>query len=278
MSTPPVSMKSRPGELGGIAPLADVLSVRAFDDLGRGTYADVIRAIDWVVANKASHNIRILNLSFGTEPRSYYWDDPMNQAVMAAWQAGIVVVASAGNTGPDAMTIGAPGNVPYVITVGAMTDNYTPENFYDDFLASFSSAGPTVEGFVKPDMVAPGGHARGLMKSNTYLATTYDELSAGVEVHRIHGDCHLGNLLLRDDVFWVLDFDDMVVGPAVQDLWLALPGRDDLALTHDGVLDVKVANVGLEQGIGRVKWLDAGLDIVGGIKDRAKAVSHDGLM
>ena len=45
---------------------------------------------------------------------------------MATWQAGIVVVASAGNTGPNAMTIGVPGNVPYVITVGAMTDNVTP--------------------------------------------------------------------------------------------------------------------------------------------------------
>ncbi len=50
---------------------------------------------------------------------SHYWEDPLNQAVMAAWQAGIVVVASAGNTGPDPMTIGVPGNVPYIITVGA---------------------------------------------------------------------------------------------------------------------------------------------------------------
>ena len=77
---------------------------------------------------------------------------------MKAWQAGIVVVASAGNTGPNPMSIGVPGNMPYVITVGAMTDNYTPSNAADDKLASFSSAGPTHEGFVKPDVVAPGGH------------------------------------------------------------------------------------------------------------------------
>ena len=55
------------------------------------------------------------------------------------------------------MTIGVPGNVPYIITVGAMTDNYTPADGTDDFLASFSAAGPTVEGFVKPELVAPGG-------------------------------------------------------------------------------------------------------------------------
>ena len=54
------------------------------------------------------------------------------------------------------MTIGVPGNVPYVITVGAMTDSFTREDPNDDILATFSSAGPTAEGFVKPDIVAPG--------------------------------------------------------------------------------------------------------------------------
>ncbi len=67
---------------------------------------------------RTSYGIRVLNLSFSAPPQSHYWDDPLNQAVMAAWQAGIVVVASAGNTGPEPMTIGVPGNVPYVITVG----------------------------------------------------------------------------------------------------------------------------------------------------------------
>ena len=73
------------------------------------------------------------------------------------WQAGIVVVTSAGNGGPTPMSIGVPGNVPYVVTVGALTDNYTPSNGSDDRLASFSATGPTYEGFVKPELVAPGG-------------------------------------------------------------------------------------------------------------------------
>ena len=93
-----------------------------------GRYADVIAGMNWIVANRAKYNIRVLNLSFGAQPQSYYWDDPLNQAVMAAWRAGIVVVASAGNDGPDPMTIDVPGNVPYVITVGALTDNNTPYN------------------------------------------------------------------------------------------------------------------------------------------------------
>ena len=78
---------------------------------GGGTYADVIRGIDWAVTNKDAYNIRVLNCSFSAPPQSSYWLDPLNQAVMRAWQAGIVVVASAGNTGPDPMTVGVPGNV-----------------------------------------------------------------------------------------------------------------------------------------------------------------------
>ena len=73
-----------------------------------------------------------------TPARSRYWDDPLNKAVMRAWQSGIVVVVSAGNSGPLPQTVGVPGNVPYVITVGAMTDNYTTNNKTDDRLATFS--------------------------------------------------------------------------------------------------------------------------------------------
>jgi Ser/Thr protein kinase RdoA (MazF antagonist) len=68
------------------------------------------------------------------------------------------------------------------------------------------------------------------------IADLAEERLAGVAVHRIHADLHLGNLLLREErtpdgggwmpVLNLLDFDDMAVGPAVQDLWLALPGRD----------------------------------------------------
>ena len=62
------------------------------------------------------------------------------------------------------------------------------------------------------------------------IAAIADRRMAGVPVHRIHGDLHLGNILFRDGLLRVLDFDDMVIGPAVQDLWLALPGRDEWAL------------------------------------------------
>jgi len=62
-------------------------------------------------------------------------------------------------------------------------------------------------------------------KAARRIADVLDEGLSGVSLHRIHGDLHHGNLLLRDNVLRVVDFDDMVVGPAVQDLWLLLPGR-----------------------------------------------------
>ncbi|MGB5581516.1 MAG: S8 family peptidase, partial [Woeseia sp.] len=167
----------------GIAPNVGLIGVKAFGADGSGSYADVIRGLDWIVAKRDFHNIRIINMSFSAAPKSHYWDDPLNQAVMAAWQAGIVVIASAGNTGPDAMTIGVPGNVPYVITVGAMTDNYTPTDNSDDRLASFSAAGPTVEGFVKPDVVAPGGRILGIMDGKKQLIPQEHAEFAAEEKH-----------------------------------------------------------------------------------------------
>ena len=96
------------GGFGSVAPGATLVPVKAFDANGQGSYADVIRGLDWIVANKDTYGIRVLNLSFSAPPRSHYWNDPLNQAVMRAWQAGIVVVASAGNGGPNPMTVGVP--------------------------------------------------------------------------------------------------------------------------------------------------------------------------
>ena len=167
------------GSYSGIAPDSELTVIRAFDSEGKGTYADVVRAISFVVENKDRLNIDVINMSFGGQPRSHYWDDPINQAVMTAWDAGIVVIASAGNLGPDPMSVTVPGNNPYVVTVGAMTDSYTPDDPSDDKLASFSGVGPTLEGHVKPEVISPGGHIRGLMQSDTTLAEAHPEFHDG---------------------------------------------------------------------------------------------------
>ena len=173
------------GQYLSIAPQANLVIVRALDGYGAGSYSNIIAGINWIVANRKKYNIRVLNLSLGATPESYYWQDPLDQAVMAAWQAGIVVVVAAGNDGPSPMTIDVPGNVPYVITVGALTDNYQPYNTSDWRLASFSSMGPTYEGFVKPEVVAPGGHMVASMASGSYLANI-DPNSMNIDRADVH--------------------------------------------------------------------------------------------
>jgi serine protease AprX len=163
------------GHYVGIAPGVNFVSVRVLDGNGMGTYADVLRGLNWVVQNKDRYNVRVLNMSMYATPVAPYWVDPYNLAVMAAWKAGIVVVASAGNDGPEPLSVGVPGNTPYIITVGAFTDNYTPNNFGDDYIPEFSAAGPTLDAFVKPDVIAPGAHMSSLMRNNTYLAQNYPE-------------------------------------------------------------------------------------------------------
>ena len=163
------------GNFQGVAPGVNLVAVRVLDANGTGTYSNVIAGIQWVIAQKARYNIRVMNLSLSAPPHSFYWQDPLNQAVMAAWNAGIVVVAAAGNFGPGPQTIGVPGNVPYVITVGAVTDNYHPLQPGQYKLASFSSTGPTYEGFVKPEVVAMGGHILAYAPDNGTLAEEFPQ-------------------------------------------------------------------------------------------------------
>ena len=157
------------GSYKGIAPDAQLVAIKAFDEEGQGDFLDIVRGIQWVVEHREQLNIRVLNLSFAARPRWPYFLDPINQALMHAWAAGITVVAAAGNEGPEPMTIGSPGNLPYIITVGAYTDSWTVDDRNDDYIPGFSSRGPTPSGHIKPDLVAPGGHIAGLASPGSTL-------------------------------------------------------------------------------------------------------------
>jgi len=169
------------GSFRGIAPDVNLVSVKAFEANGQGDFLSIIRGLQWVHDNRERYDIRILNLSFAARPRWPYWLDPINQAVMRLWQAGIVVVAAAGNEGPGSMTVGSPGNLPYIITVGSVTDSWTTDTENDDYIPDFSSRGPTPSGHIKPDIVAPGGHMSGLTRPGSTLHTEFPEyqLSTG---------------------------------------------------------------------------------------------------
>lgn len=172
----PTTKAGKPtGSFKGIAPDVGLVSVKAFDVAGQGDFLDIVRGIQWVVDNRETYNIRVLNLSFAARPRWHYWLDPINQAAMHAWASGITLVAAAGNEGPEAMTIGSPGNLPFLITVGAVTDSWTPTDRDDDYIPDFSSRGPTPSAHIKPDIVAPGGHITGLTRPGSSLTLEHPE-------------------------------------------------------------------------------------------------------
>jgi serine protease AprX len=163
--------------LKGIAPNASIVDLRVLDDTGAGTDSGVIAAIDRAIQLKTAYNIRVINLSLGRPIQETYKNDPLCQAVEAAWKAGIVVVVAAGNNGRDNSvgndgygTIQSPANDPYVITVGAMKAMGTYSRT-DDLIASYSSKGPSgIDFVVKPDLVAPGNHLVSLEAPKSVLA------------------------------------------------------------------------------------------------------------
>jgi serine protease AprX len=144
------------GRYSGVAPDANLISIKASDDDGNATVLDVIAGIQFAIDHKAEYNIRVLNLSLESTVAESYKTDPLDAAVEAAWFGGIFVVAAAGNRGPgDEKVRFAPGNDPYIVTVGAVDDQGTKE-IGDDLPATWSSRGTTQDGFSKPDIYAPG--------------------------------------------------------------------------------------------------------------------------
>ncbi len=167
------TQKGNDGEWNGVAPGVNLVGVRVLDEDGVGTYESVISGLQWVFLKKSQYNIRIVNLSLVAPVQSAYWADPLNQAVTAIWASGITVIVAAGNSGPNPLSITVPGNNPYVVTVGAFTDNFTPNNWDDDYITPFSGAGPTLDGFAKPDLVAPGAHMVSVVPDHSLLVDQY---------------------------------------------------------------------------------------------------------
>lgn len=141
----------------GVARNAPLVDVRVAASTGQALTSDIIAAVDWVLANKSNYNIRVANFSLvGTRAASFRVD-PLDRAVEKLWLSGVVVVAAAGNNGSayGPVGIGAPANDPFVITVGAL-DIMKTLGYQDDTRATWSAYGPTADGFMKPDVAAPG--------------------------------------------------------------------------------------------------------------------------
>ncbi len=167
---------------GGIAPGAQLINVRVLGGTGMGLTSDVIAGIDWAVANRSKYNIRIINLSLGHPVFEPAATDPLCAAVARAVNAGVIVVAAAGNYGvapngaPILGGITSPGNSPLALTVGAV-NTWGTVGRSDDAVATYSSRGPTrYDLAVKPDVAAPGNKIISLEANKSYLPAAYSFL------------------------------------------------------------------------------------------------------
>ena len=158
----------------GIAPGAQVLAVKAATADGSTDVSEVIAGLDWIVAHRNDNgmDVRVVNLSFGTDSTQSYLLDPLTAAVENAWRHGIVVVVSAGNEGNATTSLTDPAMDPYVIAVGASDPHLQVNGWQSPVVASFSNSGNATR---IPDLVAPGRSIVGLRDPGSYVDTEHPE-------------------------------------------------------------------------------------------------------
>ena len=142
------------GVYAGIAPESGLFVTKVLDKKGNGNTEQVLKAIDYVIENRAQYNIRILNISVGMLPTADEAEKThLMAAVEKAWKHGIVVVAAAGNNGPGKNSVTIPGQCKSIITVGSI-DDYVRHG--RGLKKGYSGRGPTECCVVKPEILAPG--------------------------------------------------------------------------------------------------------------------------
>ena len=184
------------GRYSGVAPGATIYNLRVLNSQGVGRVSSVLAALNDLLLYHVNYNIRVVNMSLGMPAIDSYRDDPVCVAVRKLVDAGVVVVAAAGNNGKNAAgdkvygLIHAPGNEPSAITVGASNDAGTVGR-QDDCVTTFSSRGPTrsfwtdeagqrhYDHVMKPDLVAPGNKIVSAESESNYLVRTNPTLDAG---------------------------------------------------------------------------------------------------
>jgi serine protease AprX len=161
----------QPGGYRGVAPDSRILSVKVGDADGGVDVTQVIAAVDWIVQHRYDDgmNIRVINLSYGTNSRQSYTNDPLAYAVEQAWKAGIVVVVAAGNTGLYS-GLSDPAYDPWLISVGA-ADTMGTAPVSDDQPAAFTATAKTCKAAVcnSVTLLAPGAHMEGLRDPGSYI-------------------------------------------------------------------------------------------------------------
>ena len=163
----------------GMAPESRIVSIKLADAQGNTDVSQVIAAIDWVVshADDGGLNIRVLNLSFGTDSSQDYQLDPLAHAAEVAWSKGIVVVASAGNGASTHTGLANPAYSPSVLAVGAVDTRGTQDR-NDDRVPAFSQRGYAASGERAPDLVAPGVSVVSLRAKGSFVDAKFGSTGA----------------------------------------------------------------------------------------------------
>ncbi len=157
----------------GVAPEAQLLNMKVGAGDGGADVSQIIAALDWVVEHRGDHamHVRVINLAYGTESVQPWQVDPLARAVENAWNAGIVVVAAAGNEGLEASSLLMPAVDPHVIAVGAV-DHQGTTTTSDDIVAAFTNGGSATR---RPDVLAPGKSVVSLRVPGSYADTQHPE-------------------------------------------------------------------------------------------------------
>ena len=144
----------------GIAPQARIINVKVGASDGSVDVTQVIAGINWVIQhrNDAGLNIRVLNLSFGTDSVQPAMIDPLVYAAERAWDAGIVVVAAGGNDGAVSGPLANPAMSPSIIAVGS-TDPVGTLKTDDDLVGEWAQHGTTTR---PVDISVPGKSVQSL--------------------------------------------------------------------------------------------------------------------
>lgn len=163
----------------GIFPSAPLFGVKTLDEKGNGKVADFIRGIEFLVTSAKKYHIRIINISLGAPYEATLEHQDLLSCVEHAWDCGLLVIAAAGNNGPEKGSITVPGVSRKIITVGTYDDNIAiPTPFSNRRKKHYSGRGPTSECIVKPDTCLPGSNIQSLniplgytIKSGTSMST-----------------------------------------------------------------------------------------------------------
>jgi serine protease AprX len=173
----------------GAAPAAKLVSLDVMDDNGMARTSDVIAAAQWIFEHRDQYNIRVANFSLHSTVPSNFTEDPLDKAVEKLWFSGVTVVVAAGNYGnPDGPSgvMFAPGNDPFLITVGAVDLDGTVK-IRDHDVPSWSAYGYTYDGFRKPEISAAGRYMVGPVPATASLLAQKPDNAVSTGYMRLSG-------------------------------------------------------------------------------------------